>query len=144
MAQAQQIEAPVGVKVLTGLAILAGLIMVVGGVALMALASQIPLALIPPEQMPLVPFVVSAVGVTLIVIGSASILLAVGLFRGVRLAWRAMTVIAFIGIVVAALSVLTGDITMLGSAIINGAILYYLYRPNVKQYFGRARLQAAS
>jgi hypothetical protein len=140
MAQAQQKKAPIGVKVLTGLAVLTGVLMVMGGVALMALAAEIPLALLPPEQMPLIPALVMGIGATLVAVGGATILLAVGLFKGISLAWRAMTVIAFIGIAVSVVSVVTGEIAQIGSVIINGAILYYLYRPNVKRYFGRAEV----
>ena len=140
MAQAQQKKAPIGVKVLTGLAVLTGVLMVMGGVALMALAAEIPLALLPPEQMPLIPALVMGIGATLVAVGGATISLAVGLFKGISLAWRAMTVIAFIGIAASVVSVVTGEIAQIGSVIINGAILYYLYRPNVKRYFGRAEV----
>jgi hypothetical protein len=137
MALAHEKQAPLGVKVLTGLAILTGLLMVIGGVALMALAAEIPLALLPPGQMPLIPAFVTGVGASLIVVGGATIALAVGLFKGVGLAWRAMTVIAFVGIGISVISMAAGDIAQIGSVVIYGAILYYLYRPNVKQFFGR-------
>ena len=140
MAQAEQMQAPIGVKVLTGLAILTGVLMVMGGVALVALAAEIPLALLPPGQMPLIPSLVTGIGAVLVAIGVATILLAVGLFKGISLAWRAMTVIAFIGIAVSVVSLVTGEVAQIGSVIINGAILYYLYRPNVRQYFGRAEV----
>jgi hypothetical protein len=41
-------------------------------------------------------------------------------------------------------SIVTGNLGSIVSIIINGVILYYLYRPHVKAYFGKAVSSPAS
>ncbi|HKZ61525.1 MAG TPA: hypothetical protein VJZ68_03790 [Nitrososphaera sp.] len=53
-------------------------------------------------------------------------------------------VLSIVGIVMSVVSIVTGNLGSIVSIIINGVILYYLYRPHVKAYFGRAVSAPAS
>ncbi|MEM3084046.1 MAG: hypothetical protein QXU32_07695 [Nitrososphaerales archaeon] len=72
----------------------------------------------------------------LTVLGIAYFLLAYSFFRGRRMAWRIMTILVFLGIPINIVSVLGGNIEGAVGLIIGPAILYYLFRPHVKTYFG--------
>jgi hypothetical protein len=50
--------------------------------------------------------------------------------------------LSIISIVLNALSIAAGNISSIISIIISGIILYYLYRPHVKAYFGKGVSQS--
>jgi hypothetical protein len=73
----------------------------------------------------------------IIAIGIVSFLVAYGLLKGMRWLWTVTVVLSIISIVLNAISIATGNIGGIVSIIISGIILYYLYRPHVKAYFGK-------
>jgi hypothetical protein len=79
-----------------------------------------------------------AIGGVIIAIGIVSFIVAYGLLKGMRWAWTLTVVLSIISIVLNAISIATGNIGGIISIIISGIILYYLYRPHVKAYFGKA------
>jgi hypothetical protein len=76
-----------------------------------------------------------------IAIGIACFVLAWGLFRGKSWAWIITVILAIISVVFGIISIGGGSFLNIINIIIGGVILYYLYRPNVKAYFGRLRIQ---
>jgi hypothetical protein len=78
-----------------------------------------------------------AIGGILIAIGIFSFVVAYGLLKGKAWAWTLTVVLSIISIVLNAISVALGNIASIVSIIISGIILYYLYRPHVKAYFGK-------
>ena len=81
---------------------------------------------------------VLAIGGILIAIGILSFVFAYGLLKGRRWAWILTVILSIISIVLAAITIAAGSIPSIISIIISGLILYYLYRPHVKAYFGKA------
>jgi len=79
-----------------------------------------------------------AIGSVLIAIGIVSFIVAYGLLKGMRWAWTVTVVLSIISIALNAISIATGNIGGIVSIIISAIILYYLYRPHVKAYFGKA------
>ena len=79
-----------------------------------------------------------AIGSVIIAIGIVSFIVAYGLLKGMRWAWVVTVVLSIISIALNAISIATGNIGGIVSIIISGIILYYLYRPHVKAYFGKA------
>ena len=69
-------------------------------------------------------------GAVAIAIGAALFFVMYGMLTAKPWAWNATRIVVIISIVVGVLSL---DIVSLA---ISGVILYYLYRPHVKQYFG--------
>jgi hypothetical protein len=78
--------------------------------------------------------VASAVGIA---IGIAFFVLAWGLFTGKKWAWIITVILAIISVVFSIFALVGGGFINIINIIIGGVILYYLYRPNVKAYFGK-------
>lgn len=78
-----------------------------------------------------------AIGVVLLAIAIVSFLVAYGLLKGLGWAWTVTVILSVSSIVLNAISIATGNIASIISIIISGIILYYLYRPHVKTYFGK-------
>ncbi len=78
-----------------------------------------------------------AIGGIVIAIGILSFVVAYGLLKGRCWAWTLTVILSIISIVLAAISIAAGSIPSIISIIVSGIILYYLYRPHVKAYFGK-------
>jgi hypothetical protein len=104
-----------------------------------------------------------AIGSVMIAIGIVSLIVAYGLLKGMGWAWTVAIVLSIISIVLSVITTIAtvqallwlglgiilppADITdpspppppfgAIISIIISGIIIYYLYRPNVKAYFGK-------
>jgi uncharacterized membrane protein len=98
-------------------------------------AGDIDLSQVPPS---LVGGGLLAIGGILIAIGILSFVVAYGLLKGRTWAWTLTVVLSIISIVLNVISIAAGNIASIVSVIISGIILYYLYRPHVKAYFGKA------
>jgi hypothetical protein len=157
--QATPKSRPTGVTIIAILSIIGGVFMLFGGVTLLAAGiilpslppsafqngnltidetltgSGIPLSGIPPSFF---GGVAIAIGGVLIAIGIASFIVAYGLLKGLGWAWTVTIILEIISIVLNAISIATGNIGGIVSIIISAIILYYLYRPHVKAYFGKA------
>jgi Predicted membrane protein (DUF2127) len=98
--------------------------------------SGIPPSFVPPA---FIGSIATAIGGVLIAIAVASFIIGYGLLKGKRWAWTAAVVVTIISIIIDVLSIVSVVNAVGGiiSIIINGVILYYLYRPHVKAYFGK-------
>jgi hypothetical protein len=151
---------PTGVTIIAILNIIGGIIMLIGAVVLIAIGAILPTlppsvfnqtelqgnltvgqAPIPPGA-PMVPQsllggIGIAIGVVLLAIAIVSFVVAYGLLKGLGWAWTVTVILSIISIVLNAISIAAGNIASIISIIISGIILYYLYRPHVKEYFGK-------
>ena len=151
---------PVGVTIIAILTIIGGIFLLFGGVVFVTLApiisqlniennntsnSSISLNVngtdvtIPNQAIFLLGGFMGAVGAILIVIGLASFVVAWGLLTGKGWAWIVTIIIIIISIIMNIILVVFGGIENVINLIINGIIIYYLYRPSVKSYFGRVK-----
>jgi hypothetical protein len=78
-----------------------------------------------------------AIGGVLLALAIVSFVVAYGLLKGLGWAWTVTVILSIISIVLNAISIAAGNIASIISIIISGIILYYLYRPHVKAYFGK-------
>jgi hypothetical protein len=142
--------------------IIGGIFMLIGAIALIAIGAILPTlppavfnqsqvpgnltvgqAPIPPSGVPpmvsqsLLGGIGIAIGGVLLAIAIASFVVAYGLLKGLGWAWTVTVILAIISIVFNAISIATGNIAGIVSIIISAIILYYLYRPHVKAYFGK-------
>jgi hypothetical protein len=85
-----------------------------------------------------VPFI-GAVGFVLIAIGIAFLGIAWGLITGKGWAWIVTVILSIIAIITSTISIAGGHFGGIIHLIISGVILYYMYRPDVKSYFGRSK-----
>ncbi len=79
----------------------------------------------------------AAVGGVVIALGIVSFLVAYGLLKGRPWAWTTTVVLSIISIALNVISLVAGNAGGIVSIIISAVILYYLYRPHVKAYFGK-------
>jgi hypothetical protein len=153
---------PLGVTIIAILQIIGGVIMLIFGIGLIILgavvptlppsvfnqtdiqgnltAAQIP---IPPSDSPMAvqTFLGGlgiAFGVVLVAIAIVSFVVAYGLLKGKGWAWTVAIILSIISIVWNAITLVTAaNFGGIISIIISGIILYYLFRPHVKAYFGK-------
>jgi hypothetical protein len=147
---------PTGVTIIAILNIIGGIIMLFGGITLVTAGNIIFPPLLRPYAFNygnligfgahlsgIVPsFIGSAtvvIGGVIIAIGLYRSLLPYGLLKGIGWAWTAAVILSIISILLNALSIAMGNTGGIVSISISGAILYYLHRPHVKAYFGKAQ-----
>lgn len=148
---------PAALTTVTILSIINGIVLLVGGVASILIVPTIISSLVSNDLSNLtntedlspqfetvltneiinVVYIVSSVAIAL---GLAWFGLAWGLFTGKGWAWLITVIFAIITVVVSIIGVLSGSITSIPTLIINGVILYYMYRPHIKSYFGRVSI----
>jgi uncharacterized membrane protein (DUF2068 family) len=154
---------PTGVTILGVLFVIAGAFSLLGGIAtLVAIpfvanvnpnvindepqlnGQQQQQTLTPSEQTALAQgsgSILTVLGALLIPLGIAALVVAYGLFKAKRWAWYVAVVLSIIGVVVNVISLVTSNMGAIAGAIvgiaINGIVLYYLSRRNVKEYFGK-------
>lgn len=119
--------------------------MLIAGIALVAVGSLIPSVLEQEgtlsEMSGLPAGALGALGVAMggiiLALGIFSFVVAYGLLKGMGWAWALTIVLSVISIALNAISIATGNFGGVVSIIISAVILYYLYRPHVKAYFGK-------
>ena len=111
----QQKQRPLGVTIIA-------ILMIISGIALLSTGAIL---------------LVVGIGVVPIVLGIASFVMAYGLWKGKGWAWTITLIISVISIISAIVSIAFGGYGAIINIIINAVIIYYLYRPNVKAYFGK-------
>lgn len=140
---------PTGVTIIAVLMVIAGVVMIIAGISALAVAPFLPMA-IPSQDLPtglsasILGGMAVGSGAVMLALGIAGLVISYGLFKGRGWAWTAAVVLSIIGIVMSVVAIVTGNFGSIVSLIINGVILYYLYRPHVKAYFGKAVSAPAS
>jgi uncharacterized membrane protein (DUF2068 family) len=142
---------PTGVTIIGILTIIGGILMLGSGITLAAVAAVLPnLASMNgqingfesqiPSMLPASYLGVASlsIGSVLIIIGIISLIVAYGLFKAKKWAWTINVALSIINIAMGVVSIVTGNIGSIASIAISAIILYYLYRPHVKAYFGKA------
>lgn len=136
---------PTGVTIIAILNIISGIIMLAGGLGLAAISSVLPtMTTIDPNaggQMALAGLVGGAgiaVGGILIILGIISFIVAWGLLKGKGWAWSLTLILSIISIIIGIVSLAAANFGSIINIIIAGIIIYYLYRPHVKAFFGKS------
>jgi hypothetical protein len=154
---------PLGVTIIAILNIIGGVIMLIFGIGLVILGAVLPTlppsvfnqsqiqgnltagqAPIPPSGAPpmalqsLFGGVGIAFGAVLVALAIVSFIVAYGLLKGRGWAWTVTLILSIISIVWNAITIATAaNFGGIISIIISAVIIYYLYRPHVKAYFGK-------
>ncbi len=115
-----QRERPFGVTIIVVLAVLGG----IGSILLGFIALIIPILGI-------------ILGGIFVIIGLSYFAVAYGLWNGFNWAWILTVLISALGIVVGLVSIMIGTGGSLLFIIVNAIIVYYLFKPDVKAYFGK-------
>ena len=84
-----------------------------------------------------IPALIVVVGIVLIAIGIANLVMGYGLWKGKSWAWTITLILSAIGIISSAVSIAERHTEAIAGLILYVVIIYYLYRPNVKAFFGK-------
>ena len=106
---------PLGVTLIAILTVIGGLIFLSSGLVLL----------------------IVGIGIVLLALGIAFLVMAYGLWKGKGWAWTITLILSVIGIIAGIASIAVGNIGAIFSIIIDAVVIYYLYRPNVKAFFGK-------
>jgi uncharacterized membrane-anchored protein len=156
---------PIGVTIIAILTIIGGILLLLSGVGLVTLGALFSVNPVnttstssPSFGVQFIGIISAVVGGVLLVIGIGYLVMSYGLLKGKGWAWTITIILIIIGIVIQIVSTSVGSVFtasslnnannvisgIVGSIIgiaINIVILYYLYRPHVKAYFGKAQQQ---
>jgi uncharacterized membrane protein HdeD (DUF308 family) len=73
----------------------------------------------------------------LIAIGIAYLVVSYGLMKGRGWAWSVTIILSYIGIVLSIVAIVSGNTASIPQLIISIIIVYFLYRPQSKAFFGK-------
>ena len=107
---------PLGVTIIA-------ILTVIGGIAFVAIGTVL---------------LIVGIGFVLVAISIAYFVMAYGLWNGKRWAWTITLILSGIGIILGIASIAVANIGAVFHIILNAVIIYYLYRPNVKAFFGKS------
>ena len=124
----QQKHRPLGVTIIAILTIIGGIGFLASGIA----------AVVATPFLSDMGGLSAGIGAVLIALGIAYFVMAYGLWKGKGWAWTITLVLSFIGIAFGIASIVTGNIGAVFHLIINIIVVYYLYKPNVKMFFGKS------
>ena len=129
---AEEKDRPLFVTIVAILYFIGALILIIGGI-LIALGTIAASAV---SAEPIMGLTGAAMGAVCVVMGIIYLIIAGGLWNGWKIMWS-------LGVIFSALSALLGIVTILASGfagivgiLINLLILFYLFRSNVKEFFG--------
>jgi hypothetical protein len=125
---------PTGITVLAILAMIFGVIAILGGVFVAAVGGSSILALYGYGAF---SGLLSVLGVAVAVYGFLIFIFGWGMWTGKGWAWILGVILVILGILSGLGSLGVGNFTSIGGLIIDVIILWYLFRPHVKAYFGR-------
>jgi uncharacterized membrane protein HdeD (DUF308 family) len=83
-------------------------------------------------------------GVAILTLGIAYFVMAYGLLKGKGWAWTITVILCCIGIALGLVSVIMRHLDGIFNILINAFILYYIFRPYVKSFFGKATTTRAA
>jgi hypothetical protein len=121
---------PLGVTIVAILMIINGIILIAAGIGGITVGAVMDIPLIGVSS-----------GV-LVALGIAAIIVAWGLIKGKGWAWIVTVILSIISIIMSIIAIAGGNFGSIINLVISGVILYYMYRPEVKAYFGRTSISA--
>jgi lysylphosphatidylglycerol synthetase-like protein (DUF2156 family) len=130
----QKPSRPTGIAVLAILELIAGIIFLIGGAFLAALGGSSMLA---AYGMGAFSGIIAIFGGVLAVVGIITIIVGWGLWSGKGWAWTLAVVLSALGVVFSLVGLIGGQASDIVGLIIDALILWYLFRPHVKTYFGK-------
>jgi uncharacterized membrane protein (DUF2068 family) len=77
------------------------------------------------------------IGSVLIAIGIGYLVVSYGLMKGKGWAWSITLILSYVGVVFGIISIIGGNFLSIIHLIISIVIIWYLYRPQVKSFFGK-------
>jgi len=141
---------PTGITILGVLSVVTGIISIVFGIAIAVAGMALPLFLreeviLANEMVTGIPIefagmIAAIMGIGFIGIGVFSLIVGMGLLKGKKWGWTLEVISMFISLGIGVLYLIDDVASGIATLIISALILYYLYRANVKAYFGKITL----
>jgi hypothetical protein len=128
----QRPSRPIGIAILAVLDIVVGVILLLAGLGLAAAGSSSMLATYGYGSL---SGLVTILGGFFLLVGLLAVLVGWGFWTGKGWAWTLAVVLYVLGLLLSLLSLVSGIIPSIVSVLIEGLILWYLWRPNVRAYF---------
>jgi hypothetical protein len=127
---------PTGITIISVLMIIGGLILLFTGITPLLIGPLIST----DSNYQTSGFLITIGGLTLVVLGIASLVVSWGLLKGKRWARTITLIISFISIIIAIISLVSSrDLIHIISVIIYGIIIYYMFTNKVKLFFGKVK-----
>jgi uncharacterized membrane protein (DUF2068 family) len=86
---------------------------------------------------PEISILLVGVGAVLVAIGIGYSVVSYGLLKGKGWAWSVTLILSYIGIAIGIVSIVVGNFFSIVTLIINIVIIWYLYKSQVKSFFGK-------
>lgn len=135
-------ERPLGVTILAVLDILGGIIALLLGLVYMSLSATLAQtgAVIAGGSglFALFGAFIIALGLIFLILGILAVAVGWGFWKGSGWAWLFSLVLYVIGVILGVISLAVGDVASIVIIIIGALLVYYMFRPNVKAWFGKA------
>ncbi|MEN6342976.1 MAG: hypothetical protein ABFC89_10520 [Methanospirillum sp.] len=123
-------ERPLGITILAVLWILSGILLILGGAGFAFLAGAVGGVALGALG--------AVIGIVLIVWGLVEIVLGYGALQGWPWVWLVGVILTVLSLIEGIYMLITTGWSAIISLIIAAIILYYLFQPNVKSWFGRS------
>ncbi len=130
-------QRPLGVTILAVLDILGGIGASLLGLIYMALSAQIGTVVGGGGIFALFGAFIVVLGIIFLILGILAIAVGWGFWKGSSWAWIVGLVLYVIGIVLGLTSLALGDVTSIVLVVIGALLVYYMFRPNVRIWFGK-------
>ena len=117
-------KTPFGIIIISILTVISGLILfAMSFVSLMILSSLGPLRFMG--------------SMFLLILGTASIIVSFGLYKGKGWSWTLLLILSGFGAAGYLLNIVNGQSFSVIGLVINAIIIYYLYKPHIRKFFGK-------
>jgi hypothetical protein len=125
---------PTGITIIAILQFIFGVLAVLGGLAIAAIGG---LGVFASLGFPILSSLVTALGGILVVFGLLALVVGWGMWTGKGWAWTLAVVLLALGVLLNLVSLIAGSPASAAGLIIDAVILWYMFRPHIKAYFGR-------
>lgn len=124
MERTKKKKTPFGIIIISVLTVISGLILfAMSFVSLMILSPLGPLKLMG--------------SMFLLILGTASIIVSFGLYKGKGWSWTLLLILSGFGAAGYLLNIVNGQSFSVIGLVINAIIIYYLYKPHIRKFFGK-------
>ncbi len=129
-------ERPLGVSVIAALAFLFGALEVIGGILALTFSASFGVMMGGKEGAAAGALVGTMVGLPLLITGIISLVVGWGLWNGKGWAWWLTVIFTALGAIGAIAGLLSAPAISIIYLVIELVILWYFFKPHVKDYFG--------
>jgi hypothetical protein len=129
----QKPQRPTGITIIAILGFIVGILAILGGALVVGVAGS---GMLSSYGMGMFSGFISFFGGIVIIVGFLAIFVSWGMWSGKTWAWYLAVVLYALGVVFGLISLAGGALTGIVSLLIEILLLWYMFRPHVKAYFG--------